>query len=91
MSKAHRPALPKPQDTVCIAHTERGITSTCWQTPGRPYYTAEQMREYAQTAPLTDEAVWKNDAIMECNAHIGAPMNELLRLVRAVERAHGIT
>lgn len=41
--------------------------------------------------PLTDDAVWSNNAIMECNAHIGAPMNELLRLVRAVERAHGIT
>jgi hypothetical protein len=41
--------------------------------------------------PLTEEQIWKNDAIMECNAHIGAPMAELVRLVRAVESAHGIT
>lgn len=56
---------------------------------GLPWYGAEPAP--AKAAPLTDERVWRSDEIMECNAHIGAGMNELLRLVRAVERAHGIT
>ena len=44
----------------------------------------------SQRKPLTDEEIWGNDEIMECNAHIGSQMNELMRLVRAIERAHGI-
>jgi hypothetical protein len=40
--------------------------------------------------PLTDEQVFADEEIMECNAHIGAWMNQLMRLVRAIERAHGI-
>ena len=43
-----------------------------------------------QRKPLTDEEIWSNDEVMECNAHIGSQMNELIRLVRAVERTHGI-
>jgi hypothetical protein len=43
-----------------------------------------------QRKPLTDEEIWRNDEVMECNAHIGAQMNELMRLVRAIETAHGI-
>ena len=37
---------------------------------------------------LTADQVFADDAIMECNAHIGAPINELMRLVLAVELAH---
>ncbi len=48
-------------------------------------YAAPQQRK-----PLTDEEIWRSDAIMECNANIGAHMNELMRLIRAVEQAHGI-
>jgi hypothetical protein len=39
---------------------------------------------------LTDEQVWRNDDIMSRNAVGGLPMPDLMRLVRAVEAAHGI-
>ena len=35
--------------------------------------------------PLSDDEIWQSDAIMDCNAHIGAPKRELLRLVCAIE------
>lgn len=41
--------------------------------------------------PLTEEQIFGNDEIMECNAHIGAPLGEIVRLVRAVESANDIT
>ena len=40
--------------------------------------------------PLTDEQVWNNDELMSRNAEIGVAMPVLMRLIRAVERAHGI-
>jgi len=40
--------------------------------------------------PLTEEQVFASDEIMECNAHIGSPMHELMRLVRAIERTKKI-
>ena len=43
-----------------------------------------------QPEPLTDEQVWKNVEVMSCNAKAGLLMSDLMRLVRAVERAHGI-
>jgi hypothetical protein len=39
--------------------------------------------------PLTDEEVWNNTEIMSANADLGAPMHVLMRIVRAVEEAHG--
>ena len=41
--------------------------------------------------PLTEQQVWKDDEIMSRNAVGGLPMHDLMRLVRAIERAHGIT
>ena len=40
--------------------------------------------------PLTEEQVWRSDAIMEVNAHAGLAMRWLMELVRAIEAAHGI-
>ena len=50
--------------------------------PRKPLYINPPQRK-----PLTDEEIWSNDEVMECNAHIGAQMNELMRLVRAIEKA----
>jgi hypothetical protein len=55
-----------------------------WEAEKRKYAAPQQRK------PLTDEEIWRSDAIMECNANIGAHMNELMRLIRAVEQAHGI-
>lgn len=40
--------------------------------------------------PLTPDQIWANDEIMAENAHAGLLMMNLERLVRAIERAHGI-
>jgi hypothetical protein len=56
MTKTELPPLPKPQSTVLIAHTERGITTTTWRTPGWAYFEAEQVRAYARTALAPLEA-----------------------------------
>lgn len=37
--------------------------------------------------PLTDEQVWKSEEIMAVNAAVGLVMDDLMMLVRAVERA----
>ena len=47
------PPLPTPADTVCVHYTERGITSSTWKTPGRDYYTADQMHAYATAAGIS--------------------------------------
>lgn len=41
-----------------------------------------------QAEPLTEEEIWNDDGIMAENK---MPMLDLVYLVRAVERAHGIT
>lgn len=41
--------------------------------------------------PLTDEQVYEDDGIMTANAQCGLTMWRLMQLVRAIERAHGIT
>lgn len=48
------------------------------------------LRDLPQPVPLTDEQIWQNNEIMACNASIGMLMLQLIRLVRAVERVHGI-
>ena len=40
--------------------------------------------------PLTDEQVWNSDELMSRNGEIGVAMPVLMRLIRAIERAHGI-
>lgn len=49
-------------------------------------YTAPQPARQ----PLTDEQVWKSEEIMAVNAAVGLVMDDLMMLVRAVERIHGI-
>lgn len=44
----------------------------------------------AQAVALTDEQIWSNDEIMAENAKAGLMMLDLVHLVRAIERAHGI-
>lgn len=60
MTAADKMPLPEPESTVCIQYTERGITTSMWRTPGRSYYTADQMHAYARqyaaarAAPLVE-------------------------------------
>jgi hypothetical protein len=72
--------IPKAEQ-FCFASPTGRPFAKAWE----PLYTAPPQRK-----PLTDEEIYSNDEVMECNAHIGAQMNELIRLVRAIERAHGI-
>lgn len=44
-----------------------------------------------QRKPLTHDQIWDNDDIMAANAEADLLMSELVTLVRAVEKAHGIT
>ncbi len=44
----------------------------------------------AERVPLTDEQIWNSDDIMSRNAVGGLQMPDLVRLIRAVEAAHGI-
>ena len=43
-----------------------------------------------QRKPLTDEQIWKNDAIMSANSGYGATFETLREVVRAIEATHGI-
>ena len=44
----------------------------------------------AAPVPLTDERVWANDELMKLNAVMMLPMDYFMRVVRAIEAAHGI-
>lgn len=44
----------------------------------------------APCKPLTDEQIWKNDAIMSANSGYGATFDTLRDMVRAIEAAHNI-
>ena len=44
-----------------------------------------------QRKPLTYNQIWDNDDIMAANAEADLLLSELVTLVRAVEKAHGIT
>ena len=46
------------------------------------------MRAQPAREPLTSQQVWENHEIMSVNAML---MEDLMRIVRAVEAAHGIT
>jgi len=46
---------------------------------------APQVRE-----PLTDHQLWANDDLMAINAEAGFKMQDIIKIARAVERAHGI-
>lgn len=50
MSRPHLPPLPPAESWVCIAYSDSGITTTCWRQPGRDYFNATQMRDYAALA-----------------------------------------
>lgn len=55
--------------------------------PNTEAYTAPQPAKQ----PLTDDEIWKNDAIMAANSGYGATFETLREIVRAIEAAHGIT
>ncbi len=59
------------------AHPEYGFT--------KPFYTTPPQRK-----PLTDEEVWDNDELMGLNAVMMLPLDYWMRMVRAIEAAHGI-
>lgn len=40
--------------------------------------------------PLSEDDVWDNDEIMLLNTELALTMNEIMKLVRLVEKAHGI-
>lgn len=40
--------------------------------------------------PLTDHALWANDDLMSVNAEVGFKMQDIIKIARAIERAHGI-
>ena len=73
----------------CYAST--GLRYACGEDP-RPLLV-EQWNRRAQPAPpavvepLTPHQIWANDELMSVNP---LPMDELVKIVRAVERAHGI-
>lgn len=50
-----------------------------------PLYTAPPQRK-----PLTDDEIWKNDAIMSANSGYGATFETLREVIRAIQAAHGI-
>lgn len=49
-----------------------------------------QRQSRSDVKPLTDEEIWKNDAIMSSNSGYGASFDTLRDIVRAIEAAHGI-
>jgi len=53
---------------------------------GAAFYTTPPQRK-----PLTDDAIWNSDSIMEANSGYGASFETLREIVRAIEAAHGIT
>lgn len=44
-------------------------------------------RPASKPEPLTADEVWKSDAIMAVNASMDVKMNDLMKLVRAIEQA----
>ena len=44
----------------------------------------------ARHKPLTDEQVWLDDELMKLNAVMMLPMDYFMRVIRAIEAAHGI-
>ena len=44
----------------------------------------------AHRHPLTDEQVWLDDELMKLNTVMMLPMDYFMRVVRAIEAAHGI-
>jgi len=76
-----------------------------WLYEARALYTTPPAQEFvcstglchykpaAQPAPvpLTDDEIWNNDDIMVANSRYGADFETLLKVIRAIEAAHGIT
>jgi len=83
---------PEQEPVAWMVYTEDGKSAYVTDNPhdlvgaykAFALYTHPPRREWQG---LTDEEIWSNDEVMECNAHIGAHMNELVRLARAIEAA----
>ena len=63
-----------------ILHEDFGIPQQAQPTPAAP-----------AVQPLSDERVFADDSIMAINGELGLSMHHWMRIVRAVERVHGIT
>jgi hypothetical protein len=70
------------------ATTNRAYAEQYKEWEWMPLYAAAHPQPAPQ--PLTEQQVWRSDAIMELNAHAGLAMRWLMELVRAIEQAHGI-
>jgi hypothetical protein len=81
-------APPPPQPQPLTDGYVQPVPDKCDRITWRGMYYS--LPPTARPQPLTDEQVWKNVEVMSCNAKAGLLMSDLMRLVRAVERAHGI-
>lgn len=52
-----------------------------------PLNVCSQTHPASKPSPLTADEVWKSDAIMAVNASMDVKMNDLMKLVRAIEQA----
>ena len=52
-----------------------------------PLNVCSQTHPASKPSPLTADEVWKSDAIMAVNASMDVKMNDLMKLVRAIEAA----
>jgi|JI10StandDraft_1071094.scaffolds.fasta_scaffold2180532_1 hypothetical protein len=67
-------------------------TCPAWHdAPTVPGLWVHRQADRNQRKPLTYNQIWDNDDIMAANAEADLLMSELVTLVRAVEKAHGIT
>lgn len=71
------------RDGAASVAASAGSEPVAWQAALRAQPTPPAVVE-----PLTVQQIWASDEIMSANA---MPMDDLLRIVRAVEAAHGIT
>jgi hypothetical protein len=58
------------------------LPSDDWHPPHTPLYTTPPQRTWVG---LTDEEIWKDDAIMAANSGYGATFDTLRDIVRAIE------
>lgn len=54
-------------------------------------FTESQLKEFAKKVPLTEDQVFDSDEMMELNGMLlRLKLSEIMKVVRAVERLHGI-
>jgi hypothetical protein len=71
------------------ARTDRLEQVEAWKRKGwnvQPLYTHPQPKR----EPLTVDGIWRNDHIMSLNADLGLGIDDWIKIVAAIEAAHGI-